>query len=56
MAEAALICDNGSGMMKAGFACDNAPRAVFPSTVGIPGLSSLLKPRQGQRVRSLVHY
>ncbi|MCO5573595.1 hypothetical protein L7F22_027367 [Adiantum nelumboides] len=26
-----LVCDNGSGMVKAGFAGDDAPRAVFPS-------------------------
>ena len=33
---AALVCDNGSGMVKAGFAGDDAPRAVFPSIVGRP--------------------
>ncbi|XP_074874124.1 actin-like protein 8 isoform X1 [Carettochelys insculpta] len=33
---AALIVDNGSGMCKAGFAGDDAPRAVFPSIVGRP--------------------
>lgn len=27
---AALVIDNGSGMCKAGFAGDDAPRAVFP--------------------------
>jgi hypothetical protein len=32
----ALVCDNGSGMVKAGFAGDDAPRAVFPSIVGRP--------------------
>jgi len=31
-----LIVDNGSGMVKAGFAGDDAPRAVFPSIVGRP--------------------
>ncbi|XP_064086522.1 actin-like [Macrobrachium nipponense] len=31
---ATLICDNGSGMVKAGFAGDDAPRCVFPSIVG----------------------
>ena len=30
---AALVVDNGSGMCKAGFAGDDAPRAVFPSKV-----------------------
>jgi len=30
------VIDNGSGMMKSGFAGDDAPRAVFPSIVGRP--------------------
>lgn len=33
---AAIVIDNGSGMCKAGFAGDDAPRAVFPSIVGRP--------------------
>jgi actin len=33
---AALVVDNGSGMMKAGVAGDDAPRAVFPSIIGRP--------------------
>lgn len=32
----ALVVDNGSGMCKAGFAGDDAPRAVFASVVGRP--------------------
>ena len=32
----ALVIDNGYGMCKAGFAGDDAPRAVFPSVVGRP--------------------
>ncbi|TFK45474.1 actin 1 [Heliocybe sulcata] len=32
----AIVIDNGSGMCKAGFAGDDAPRAVFPSIVGRP--------------------
>eukprot|EP01024_Parvocaulis_polyphysoides_P067690 TRINITY_DN811_c0_g1_i2.p2 TRINITY_DN811_c0_g1~~TRINITY_DN811_c0_g1_i2.p2 ORF type:complete len:410 (-),score=55.91 TRINITY_DN811_c0_g1_i2:244-1374(-) len=32
----ALVCDNGSGVVKAGFAGDDAPRCVFPSIVGRP--------------------
>ena len=31
-----LVVDNGSGMCKAGFAGDDAPRAIFPSIVGRP--------------------
>ena len=30
------LVDNGSGMCKAGFAGDDAPRAVFPSIVQRP--------------------
>ncbi|KAK0500137.1 actin 2 [Armillaria luteobubalina] len=39
---AALVIDNGSGMCKAGFAGDDAPRAVFPSIVGRPRLQSVM--------------
>jgi len=31
-----LVVDNGSGMCKAGFSGDDAPRSVFPSVVGRP--------------------
>jgi len=32
--QAGLVIDNGSGMVKCGFAGDDAPRCVFPSLVG----------------------
>ena len=32
----AVVIDNGSGMCKAGFGGDDAPKAVFPSVVGRP--------------------
>ena len=32
----AIVIDNGSGMCKAGFAGEDAPRSVFPSVVGRP--------------------
>jgi len=38
----ALVIDNGSGMVKAGFAGDDAPRAVFPSIVGRPKQKSIM--------------
>ena len=38
----ALVVDNGSGMCKAGFAGDDAPRAVFPSIVGRPRHMSVM--------------
>jgi actin-related protein len=33
---ATLVIENGSGFIKAGFAGDDQPRAVFPSIVGRP--------------------
>jgi actin-related protein len=38
----ALVIDNGSGMCKAGFAGDDAPRSVFPSIVGRPKTESAM--------------
>jgi actin-related protein len=38
----ALVVDNGSGMCKAGFAGDDAPRAVFPSIVGRPKFPGIM--------------
>ena len=37
-----LIIDNGSGMCKAGFAGDDAPRVVFPSIVGRPRFQGVM--------------
>ncbi|CAN6586561.1 unnamed protein product [Malus baccata var. baccata] len=39
-----LVCDNGTGMVKAGFAGDDAPRAVFPSIVGNIASGEILYP------------
>merc|ERR1719160_571078 len=32
----AIVVDNGSGMIKAGFAGDEAPKVVFPTVLGYP--------------------
>ncbi|CAH1792642.1 unnamed protein product [Owenia fusiformis] len=37
---APVVIDNGSGMCKAGFGGDDAPRAVFPAVVGRPKYQS----------------
>jgi actin len=37
-----IVVDNGSGMMKAGFAAEDAPRCVFPSIVGRPRQQSVM--------------
>jgi len=47
---AALVVDNGSGMCKAGFAGDDAPRAVFPSIVGRPRHQGVMV-GMGQKVK-----
>ena len=39
---AALVVDNGSGVCKAGFAADEAPRAVFPSIIGRPKMPGIM--------------
>ncbi|KAF7456998.1 actin [Cryptosporidium felis] len=38
----ALVVDNGSGMVKAGVAGDDAPRCVFPSIVGRPKMPGVM--------------
>ena len=37
-----IVIDNGSGMVKAGFAGEDAPRAVFPSVVGRPRYNAIM--------------
>ncbi|KAF0984296.1 hypothetical protein FDP41_007473 [Naegleria fowleri] len=37
-----LVVDNGSGMCKAGFAGEDAPRCVFPSLIGRPKQRSIM--------------
>ncbi|KAH8157988.1 hypothetical protein CIB48_g10257 [Xylaria polymorpha] len=41
---AALVIDNGSGMCKAGFAGDDAPRAVFRKSYLLPSLAQRIAP------------
>ncbi|KAK2147625.1 hypothetical protein LSH36_544g05045 [Paralvinella palmiformis] len=38
----AVVIDNGSGMCKAGFAGDDAPRAVFPAIIGRPKYENVM--------------
>ena len=37
-----IVIDNGSGVVKAGFSGEDAPRAIFPSIVGRPKMVSVL--------------
>lgn len=43
-----IVIDNGSGMVKAGFSGDEAPRAVFPGIVGRPRYATIM-PGMGNR-------
>ena len=38
----AVVIDNGSGMCKAGFAGDDAPRSVFSTMVGRPKMPGIM--------------
>ncbi len=38
----AIVIDNGSGIIKAGFSGDDAPRSCFPALVGQPLDSHLM--------------
>jgi actin-related protein len=38
----AIVIDNGSGMCKAGFAGEEAPRAIFPAMVGKPRFQGVM--------------
>eukprot|EP00388_Colpodella_angusta_P001073 GDKJ01003598.1.p1 GENE.GDKJ01003598.1~~GDKJ01003598.1.p1 ORF type:complete len:420 (+),score=100.30 GDKJ01003598.1:24-1283(+) len=38
----AVVIDNGSGVCKAGFAGDDAPRSVFPTVVGRPKMPGIM--------------
>ena len=39
---APVVIDNGSGMCKAGFYGDDAPRSSFPSLVGRPKYDNIM--------------
>jgi len=39
---ASVVIDNGSGMCKAGIAGDDAPRAAFPTLIGIPKMPGIM--------------
>jgi actin-related protein len=38
----AVVIDNGSGMVKAGFGGDDAPRSVFQTIVGRPKVPGIM--------------
>ena len=40
---ACVVCDNGSGMVKAGFSGEDAPRAVFSAVTGRPRHTTVMQ-------------
>lgn len=50
----AIVCDNGSGMVKAGFAGDDAPRSVFPSIVGRPRHQGVMVRAAGDHIHAWI--
>ena len=38
-----IVCDNGTGLVKCGYADTNSPEFTFPSLVGTPQLKSKVK-------------
>ena len=48
--QTALVVDNGSGTVKAGFSGDDAPRAVVPSIVGRPKRKGCFQSRPNRDV------
>ena len=38
----AVVIDNGTGMIKAGIAGDEAPKVYFPTVVGTPKFDTML--------------
>ena len=45
-----VVIDNGTGFMKGGFSGENAPRAVFPTLIGIPKENKLLTDKNIPRI------
>lgn len=41
--DSAIVIDNGSGMVKAGFSGEDSPRCVFPSIIGRPKYKNMMK-------------
>ena len=46
----AVVIDNGSGTIKAGFAGDDAPRSVFSTVVGRPRVPGIMVGMDQQHV------
>jgi len=54
MANNILVCDNGTGFVKAGFAGENFPRQIFPSMVGRPILRAEEEAAKGVVIKDIM--
>ena len=55
-AQTHIVIDNGTGYMKGGFSGENAPKAVFPTLIGIPKEGKLLTDKNMYNDYSLITY
>ncbi|GMH86205.1 hypothetical protein TrVE_jg12352 [Triparma verrucosa] len=49
-----VVCDNGTGFVKVGYAGENFPRAIFPSMVGRPVLRAEEAVAEGVELRDIM--
>jgi len=50
-----LVIDNGSGMVKAGFSGEEAPRCVFPSIIGKPKYKKSIKHHPSENANTITY-
>jgi len=49
-----VVCDNGTGFVKVGYAGENFPRAIFPSMVGRPVLRAEEAVAEGVELKDIM--
>ena len=49
-----VVCDNGTGFVKVGYAGENFPRSIFPSMVGRPILRAEEAVAEGLELKSIM--
>jgi len=54
MKNSVVVCDNGTGFVKAGYAGTNFPESVFPSLVGRPMVSAATESLEGTDLKDIM--
>mmetsp|Transcript_21330 Transcript_21330/g.37763 ORF Transcript_21330/g.37763 Transcript_21330/m.37763 type:complete len:390 (+) Transcript_21330:427-1596(+) len=54
MSESVVVCDNGTGFVKVGYAGTNFPRNVFPSMVGTPQLRAEMESIESSDLKDIM--